>query len=434
MSTQTRTIAFHTLGCKLNFSETATISRDFIDRGFQVIDAKSKADIYVINTCSVTDNADKECRKIVRQVKRRSPGAVVAMIGCYAQLKPEEVAESTGADIVLGTAEKFQLCDTLESHVKTNEPIILHTETKDLDAFTPSYSASERTRVFLKIQDGCDYPCTYCTIPLARGKSRNDTIKNTVKLAMEIGRTEAREIVLTGVNIGDFGTSTKESFFDLIRALDDVEGIDRFRVSSIEPNLLTNNILDFIKDSRTFVHHFHIPLQSGSNKILSDMKRRYWRELYADRVQAIKQRFPDACIGADVIVGFPTETDVDFEETVQFIKDLDIEYLHVFSYSERSGTFAAGMANAVSLEAKMERSKRLRILSEKKRFLFHERFKRQTMPVLFEAIRGNRLMGHTQNYILVYAEGKAGMINHILPVQLAENRGRSMRGKIQSKS
>lgn len=432
MSTQTRTIAFHTLGCKLNFSETSTISRDFIDRGFQVVDAKSKADIYVINTCSVTDNADKECRKIVRQVKRRNPGAVVAMIGCYAQLKPEEVAESTGADIVLGTAEKFQLCDTLESHAKTNEPIILHTETKDLDAFTPSYSASERTRVFLKIQDGCDYPCTYCTIPLARGKSRNDTIKNTVKLATEIGRTEAREIVLTGVNIGDFGTSTKESFFDLIRALDDVEGINRFRISSIEPNLLTDEILDFIKDSRTFVHHFHVPLQSGSNKILSDMKRRYRRELYADRVQAIKQRFSDACIGADVIVGFPTETGVDFEETVQFLKDLDIEYLHVFSYSERSGTPAAGIENIVSHETKMERSKRLRILSEKKRFLFHEKFKHQTRPVLFEAIRGSRLMGHTPNYIQVYAAGKAGMINHILPVQLDENRGRSMRGRIQA--
>ncbi len=432
MSTQAKTIAFHTLGCKLNFSETATISRDFIDRGYMIVNAKSVSDIYVINTCSVTDNADKECRKIVRQVKRRNPIAVVAMVGCYAQLKPEELAESTGADIVLGTAEKFQLLDTLESYEKTHEPIILHTKTENLNAFTSSYSASERTRVFLKIQDGCDYPCTYCTIPMARGKSRNDSIDKTVKLAKEIGKTEAMEIVLTGVNIGDFGVSTNETFFDLIQELDKIDGIDRIRISSIEPNLLTNDILDFIKDSQTFVHHFHIPLQSGSNKILSDMKRRYQRELYAERVHSIKERFPDACIGADVIVGFPTESTVDFEDAYRFITDLDIEYLHVFSYSERSGTLAADYSQSVSGEAKAERSKRLRILSDKKRSIFHDRFRNQTIPVLFEAISGDQLMGHTKNYIQVYANGIPDMINKILPVKLYENMGRSMKGNIQA--
>ncbi|NQV36381.1 MAG: tRNA (N(6)-L-threonylcarbamoyladenosine(37)-C(2))-methylthiotransferase MtaB [Candidatus Marinimicrobia bacterium] len=430
MSTQARTIAFHTLGCKLNFSETATISRDFIDRGYMIVNAKSVSDIYVINTCSVTDNADKECRKIVRQVKRRNPIAVVAMVGCYAQLKPEELAESTGADIVLGTAEKFQLLDTLESYEKTHEPIIIRTKTENLNAFTSSYSASERTRVFLKIQDGCDYPCTYCTIPMARGKSRNDSIEKTVKLAKEIGKTEAMEIVLTGVNIGDFGVSTSETFFDLIQELDKIDGIDRIRISSIEPNLLTDDILDYIKDSRTFVHHFHIPLQSGSNKILSDMKRRYRRELFADRVHSIKERFPDACIGADVIVGFPTESVVDFEDAYRFITNLDIEYLHVFSYSERSGTLAADYSQSVTVEEKAERSKRLRILSEKKRSIFHDRFRNQTLPVLFEAIRGDQLMGHTKNYIQVYADGIPEMINKILPVKLYKNMGRSMKGNI----
>ncbi len=430
MNTQTRTIAFHTLGCKLNFSETATISRDFSERGFRIVPVYERADIYVINTCSVTDNADNECRKIVRQVKRRNPESIVALVGCFAQLKPDELGETAGVDIVLGTGEKFRLLEAVESYNIQKSTVVLHSNTADLDTFSPSHSANERTRVFLKIQDGCDYPCTYCTIPAARGKSRNDSIKNTMNQARKIASTDAREIVLTGVNIGDFGVSTGETFLDLIQELDTLDGIDRIRISSIEPNLLTDEILDFVNQSNLFVPHFHMPLQSGSNKILSDMKRRYKKEVYADRVASIKKRFPGACIGADVIVGFPTETQSWFEESYLFITDLDIEYLHVFSYSERPGTAAASMASVVSVEEKKERSKRLRILSEKKRSFFHEKNILNTTSVLFETFQDGLLSGHTPNYIQVQSAGDPSRINQIVPVRLEKNHGRHMVGTL----
>ena len=429
MSTQTRSIAFHTLGCKLNFSETATISRDFSERGYTVVNEKESADIYVVNTCTVTENADRECRKIVRQMKRRNPDALVAMIGCYTQLKPDEVADSTGADIILGTGEKFQLMDILESSEKFVEQKIISTKTEELNTFFPSFSSHERTRVFLKIQDGCDYPCTYCTIPMARGKSRSGSIAQTLDQAKIIAESGAKEIVLTGVNIGDFGKDTGESFISLIQQLDTITGIIRIRISSIEPNLLTDDILSFIKDLRTFVPHFHVPLQSGSNKILGDMKRRYHRELYSDRVHTIKKLFPSACIGADVIVGFPTETEVDFEDTYQFILDHELDYLHVFSYSERDGTEAAMLTQKVKQSDIMERSKRLRILSEKKRSHLHDRNRNQVKDVLVETSHGEMLTGHTENYIQVRFPGPVSFVNEIVPVKLMEDRGRDMTGE-----
>ena len=421
MSTQYKRIAFHTLGCKLNFSETATISRDFIRHGFEKVDYRDKADFYVLNTCSVTDNADKEARKLIRQAKRRNPDSSVAVIGCYAQLKPNEISEIDGVDIVLGAEEKFNLLDYLDATDLKGKIKVIQSEIDHVHTFIPSYSTGERTRSFLKIQDGCDYSCSFCTIPLARGESRSNTVENTMKTARKVAETDTREIVLTGVNIGDFGKGSKETFYALIQQLDTLEGIDRIRISSIEPNLLTNQIIEFCAQSKKFMPHFHVPLQSGSNKILKKMKRRYEREHYKDRVKKIKSDIPDACIGADVIVGFPGETEDDFIETYNFLNELNISYLHVFTYSERSNTGAVEMGERVSKETKADRSKMLHILSDKKQRYFHDQFINKNRPVLFENIKNGKIIGHTDNYIKVQVEGGTSLINTIQPVMMKEN-------------
>ena len=428
MSTPTKRIAFHTMGCKLNFSETSTISRDFIQHGFEKVNYRDEADIYVLNTCSVTENADKEARKLIRQAKRRNPDSSVAVIGCYAQLKTNDIAGIEGVDIVLGTDEKFNLLDHLDTIDLNGGTQVFQSDINHVHTFTPSYSSGERTRSFLKVQDGCDYTCSFCTIPLARGESRSETIANTMKVAREVASTGAREIVLTGVNIGDFGKRTGESFFDLIRQLDTLESIDRFRISSIEPNLLTNEIIEFCAASAKFMPHFHVPLQSGSDKILGAMRRRYNRKLYSDRIAKIKLLIPDACIGVDVIVGFPGETDEDFLKTYNFLNKLDISYLHVFTYSERPNTDAIKIADVVPKEIRAERSKMLHILSEKKRRFFHEPFIGQTRPVLFENMKNGKLIGHTDNYIQVRVAGDTGLVNTIQPVQLTENNGMTSNG------
>ena len=374
MSTPTKRVAFHTLGCKLNFSETATISRDFICHGFEKVDYRDEADIYVLNTCSVTENADKEARKLIRQAKRRNPDSSVAVIGCYAQLKPNDIAAITGVDMVLGAQEKFNLLNHLDTIDLNGGTKVIQSEIDHVHKFTPSYSSGERTRSFLKVQDGCDYTCSFCTIPLARGKSRSDSIENTMKVAKEVAQTDTRELVLTGVNIGDFGKGTSETFFDLIQQLDTLDGIDRIRISSIEPNLFTDEIIEFCATSQKFMPHFHVPLQSGSDKILGDMRRRYKRDLYQNRVEKIKSVLPDACIGVDVIVGFPGETNNDFLNTYNFLNELEISYLHVFTYSERPDTDAVEMGEVVSKEKRSERSRMLHILSDKKRRFFHDQF------------------------------------------------------------
>ncbi len=421
MSTQYKRIAFHTLGCKLNFSETATISRDFIRHGFEKVDYKDKADFYVLNTCSVTENADKEARKLIRQAKRRNPDSSVAVIGCYAQLKPNEISEIDGVDIVLGAEEKFNLLDHLDAIDLKGKVKVIQSEIDHVHTFIPSYSTGERTRSFLKIQDGCDYSCSFCTIPLARGESRSNTVENTMKTARKVAETDTREIVLTGVNIGDFGKGSKETFYALIQQLDTLERIDRIRISSVEPNLLTNQIIEFCAQSEKFMPHFHVPLQSGSNKTLKKMKRRYDREYYEDRVKRIKSNVPDACIGADVIVGFPGETEGDFLETYNFLNELNISYLHVFTYSERSNTGAVEMGERVSKETKADRSKMLHILSDKKQRYFHDQFINKNRPVLFENIKNGKIIGHTDNYIKVQVEGGTSLINTIQPVMMKEN-------------
>tara|TARA_B100001105_G_scaffold83084_1_gene65861 strand:+ start:75 stop:1370 length:1296 start_codon:yes stop_codon:yes gene_type:complete len=421
MSTQYKRIAFHTLGCKLNFSETATISRDFIRHGFEKVDYRDKADFYVLNTCSVTDNADKEARKLIRQAKRRNPDSSVAVIGCYAQLKPNEISEIDGVDIVLGAEEKFNLLDHLDAIDLKGKVKVIQSEIDHVHTFIPSYSTGERTRSFLKIQDGCDYSCSFCTIPLARGESRSNTVENTMKTARKVAETDTREIVLTGVNIGDFGKGSKETFYALIQQLDTLERIDRIRISSVEPNLLTNQIIEFCAQSEKFMPHFHVPLQSGSNKILKKMKRRYDREYYEDRVKRIKSNVPDACIGADVIVGFPGETEDDFLETYNFLNELNISYLHVFTYSERSNTGAVEMGERVSKETKADRSKMLHILSDKKQRYFYDQFINKNRPVLFENIKNGKIIGHTDNYIKVQVEGGTSLINTIQPVMMKEN-------------
>ena len=421
MSTQYKRIAFHTLGCKLNFSETATISRDFIRHGFEKVDYRDKADFYVLNTCSVTDNADKEARKLIRQAKRRNPDSSVAVIGCYAQLKPNEISEIDGVDIVLGAEEKFNLLDHLDAIDLKGKVKVIQSEIDHVHTFIPSYSTGERTRSFLKIQDGCDYSCSFCTIPLARGESRSNTVENTMKTARKVAETDTREIVLTGVNIGDFGKGSKETFYALIQQLDTLERIDRIRISSVEPNLLTNQIIEFCAQSEKFMPHFHVPLQSGSNKILKKMKRRYDREYYEDRVKRIKSNVPDACIGADVIVGFLGETEDDFIETYNFLNELNISYLHVFTYSERSNTGAVEMGERVSKETKADRSKMLHILSDKKQRYFHDQFINKNRPVLFENIKNGKIIGHTDNYIKVQVEGGTSLINTIQPVMMKEN-------------
>ena len=430
MSTPTKRVAFHTLGCKLNFSETATISRDFIRHGFEKVDYRDEADIYVLNTCSVTENADKEARKLIRQAKRRNPNSSIAVIGCYAQLKPNDIAAIEGVDIVLGAEEKFNLFNHLDSIDLNIGTKVIQSEIDHLQTFTPSYSSGERTRSFLKVQDGCDYTCSFCTIPLARGESRSDTIKSTMKTAREVAATDAREIVLTGVNIGDFGKGSHESLFDLIHQLDLLDGIERIRISSIEPNLITNEIIEFCGKSEKFMPHFHVPLQSGSDKILKAMRRRYKRSLFEGRVLKIKECIPDACIGVDVIVGFPGETDDDFLDTYHFLNELDISYLHVFTYSERPNTDADEMGKVVSKEKRAERSKMLHILSDKKRRFFHDQFIEKNRPVLFENMKNGKLTGHTDNYIHVQVEGDLDLINTIHQVKLIVNHRTFVDGKL----
>lgn len=423
-------VAFYTLGCKLNFSETSTISRSFEEKGYQRVEFNQDPDIFIINTCSVTENADKKCRKIVREAQRINPDGYVAIIGCYAQLKPQEIATIEGVDAVLGAAEKFRLTELLDGFVKEpgQNARVYNSNIEEVLDYHASYSLNDRTRTFLKVQDGCDYPCSYCTIPLARGASRSDSIANVVKAAQEIAARDVREIVLTGVNIGDFGIQNgirNERFADLVFALDEVDGIERFRISSIEPNLLTDEILEFVTRSSRFVPHFHVPLQSGSNKVLGLMKRRYRRELYKDRVEKIKSLMPDACIGVDVIVGHPGETHELFLETYAFLQELPVSYLHVFTYSERANTDALAIKPTVPASQRAERSKMLHILSEKKKRAFYESQIGRVSRVLFEEeIEDGYMQGWTENYVRVMAKYDPLLINEIKTVQLtgiAEN-------------
>ncbi|WP_097126023.1 tRNA (N(6)-L-threonylcarbamoyladenosine(37)-C(2))-methylthiotransferase MtaB [Spirosoma fluviale] len=418
-------VAFYTLGCKLNFSETSTLARLMEQQGFERVEFNQQPDIFIINTCSVTDNADKKCRKIVREAQKINPDGYVAILGCYAQLKPKEISEIPGVDAVLGAAEKFRLHELMPTFVKvpTGEPAqVFNSPIEEAIDYHAAYSLNDRTRTFLKVQDGCDYPCAYCTIPLARGKSRSDTIANVVQAAHDIAARGVKEIVLTGVNIGDFGLingQREETFFDLVRALDEVEGIERFRISSIEPNLLTDEIIDFVAQSKRFVPHFHIPLQTGSNRVLALMRRRYKRELYVDRVQKIKELMPHACIGVDVIVGHPGETDVEFKETYLFLNELPISYLHIFTYSERPNTTALSIKPTVPGHVRAERSKMLHILSDKKRRAFYETQVGRSATVLFEEDVANGMMqGFTENYVRVVAKYDPLLINETLVVNL----------------
>lgn len=398
-----RTVAFHTLGCKLNFSESSTIARQLQEDGFDRVPFKSSADVYVINTCSVTEKADTQCRNTVRQALRQNPNAFVAVIGCYAQLKPNDIAAIPGVDIVLGANEKFNLKQHLNGLEKRESAGVHACEIKDVKEFHPGFSSGDRTRTFLKVQDGCDYFCAFCTIPLARGRSRSADIETTLAEAQKAASKGAKEIVLTGVNIGDFGVGTEENFLGLITELDKIEGVERFRISSIEPNLLSNGIIDFVARSSKFVPHFHIPLQSGSDHLLKTMRRRYDVQLYRDRVERIKAVMPDACIGVDVVTGFPGETEVRFMETVDLLKDLPISYLHVFTYSERPNTTAIRMLDdVVPVEIRKQRNKQLTLLSEKKKHHFYSEFEGMIRPVLFEQEDQNGFLhGYTDNYLRV---------------------------------
>ncbi len=420
-------VAFYTLGCKLNFSETSTIARNFDEEGFDRVDFSEKADIYVINTCSVTENADKRFKTIVKQAQKVNPDAFVAAVGCYAQLKPQELADVHGVDLVLGATEKFKIQDYIRDLSKNDFGAIHACEIEDADFYVGSYSIGDRTRAFLKVQDGCDYKCTYCTIPLARGISRSDTMTNVLQNAITIAKQDIKEIVLTGVNIGDYGKGEfgnkkhEHTFLDLVTELDKVKGIERLRISSIEPNLLKNETIDLVSKSRAFVPHFHIPLQSGSNAILKLMKRRYMRELYVDRVARIKEVMPQACIGVDVIVGFPGETDDHFLETYNFLTTLDISYLHVFTYSERDNTEAATMSGKVSKSVRSKRSKMLRGLSVKKRRAFYESQLDSARSVLFESEnKAGYIHGFTENYVKVKAPWNPELINTIHNVRLTK--------------
>jgi threonylcarbamoyladenosine tRNA methylthiotransferase MtaB len=414
-------VAFYTLGCKLNFSESSTISRQMANAGFSVTDFQKGADLYVINTCSVTDHADKKCRKVVKEALKYNPEAKVVVIGCYAQLKPTEIAEIPGVSMVLGAAEKFNLPTHLESIKNSINPVVLNQNIKETNIFIPGFSQGERTRSFMKVQDGCDYFCAFCTIPLARGKSRSVSVAETVKSAEEVAKTGVKEVVLTGVNIGDFGADTEETFYDLIKALEQVNGIERFRISSIEPNLLSEEIIEFVAQSKKFVPHFHIPLQSGSNEILHRMRRKYQRELYEERVNIIKELMPHCCIGVDVITGFPGESEAHFLETYNFINGLNISYLHVFPYSERPNTTARKLDEKVPVKTRMERAAMLRILSEKKRQLFYSENIGKTYTVLYEAEEDQgKMYGFTENYIKIEAPYDPLLINELVSVQLLE--------------
>ena len=416
-----RTVAFYTLGCKLNFSETSTLSRMLENEGFEKKEFDDQADIYVINTCSVTDNADKDCRQLVRRIQRRAPEGLVVITGCYAQLKSNEIAQIPGVDLVLGAAEKFNLAQHLSELVKGDSTKICSCDIEEVSGFIASFSMNDRTRTFLKVQDGCDFNCSFCTIPRARGKSRSDTIQNVLAHAATSASNGVKEIVLTGINLGDFGRGVEgnkiheETFFDLVKELDKVEGIDRYRISSIEPNLLTDEIIEFVAKSNKFMPHFHIPLQSGSNRILGLMRRRYKRELYAERVNHIKTLMPYCAIGVDVIVGFPGETEEDFKETVDFLQSIDISYLHVFTYSERDNTLAIEMKPVVPIHIRNERNKILRNLSYQKMLNFTSQHTGESRKVLFERFEKNNMMeGYTDNYIRIAIPYKKEWANEIV--------------------
>jgi threonylcarbamoyladenosine tRNA methylthiotransferase MtaB len=416
-----RTVAFHTLGCKLNFSETSTISRLLENEGFEKRDFDDNADVYVINTCSVTDNADKECRSLVRRIQRKAPESLVVITGCYAQLKPAEIAGIPGVDLVLGAAEKFNIVQHLKELSKGDSAKICSCDIEEVSGFNASFSINDRTRTFLKVQDGCDYSCSFCTIPMARGKSRSDNVANVVSNAHALAAGGIKEIVLTGVNLGDFGkgphgdSKYEENFYDLVQALDAVEGIERYRISSIEPNLLTNDIISFVARSNKFMPHFHIPLQSGSNKLLGLMRRRYKRELYAERVQHIKSLMPHCAIGVDVIVGFPGETAEDFQDTFNFLHALDVSYLHVFTYSERDNTTALEIKPAVPIHVRHERNKQLRNLSYMKMQYFTGQHAGKSRKVLFERHPNNGMMeGYTDNYIRITTHHRVDWANQVI--------------------
>ena len=430
-----KTVALHTLGCKLNYSETTALGRMLENDGFTKKGFDEVADVYVINTCSVTENADKECRQIVRKIQRKAPEALVVITGCYAQLKPKEIAEIPGVDLVLGAAEKFNIASHLKEISKNDPTKICSCDVEDVNVFVPSHSVNERTRIFLKVQDGCDYNCSFCTIPMARGKSRSDEINNILENVKNIAAGGAKEIVLTGINLGDFGkgdllTSTEgegkaaqkkhgENFFDLIKELDEIPGIERYRISSIEPNLLSNEIIEFVSNSKHFMPHFHIPLQSGSNKTLAAMRRRYRSELYAEKVRLIKLLMPHCCIGVDVIVGFPGETDEDFQDTVDFLTGLDISYLHVFTYSERDNTHALTLGPVVPVYVRHERNKILRNLSYEKMQSFTQEHIGETRKVLFESVNKNGMMeGYSDNYIKITTPYKKEWENEIVDWQI----------------
>ena len=418
-------VAFHTLGCKLNFAETSTIARDFSAKGFEKVTFSEAADIYVINTCSVTENADKETKTIIRSALKHNPEAFVAIVGCYAQLKPEQIAQIEGVDLVLGATEKFKITDYIHDLTKKDLGEIHSCEIVDADFFVGSYSIGDRTRAFLKVQDGCDYKCTYCTIPLARGISRSDSMESVLRNAKEISEKDIKEIVLTGVNIGDYGKGEfgnkkhEHTFLELVQNLEKVDGIERLRISSIEPNLLKNETIDFVANSKTFVPHFHIPLQSGSDKLLGLMKRRYKRETYTNRVEQIKRTMPHACIGVDVIVGFPGETDELFMETYNYLNDMDVSYFHVFTYSERANTEAAEMADVVDRGVRKKRSKMLRILSAKKKRAFYEKQLGTKTRVLYEGDnKEGWIHGFTENYIKVKTHWNPKLVNQIQDIEL----------------
>lgn len=433
-----RKVAYYTLGCKLNFSETSAISRSLTDNGYAKVDFSELADYYIINTCSVTENADKKCKQIVKQAKKINPEAKVVIIGCYAQLKPEEIAQIKGVDLVLGANEKFRLHEHLENIENTDETKIIAGAIKEVGFYSEAFSYGERTRSFVKIQDGCDYFCSFCTIPLARGKSRSSSVEKTTALVKKVAQTKVKEIVLTGVNIGDFGKTedgkkrTSENFFQLIQELDKIEEVERFRISSIEPNLLKTNIIKFVSKSKRFVPHFHIPLQSGSDNLLQLMRRKYDSDLYRKRVATIKELMPECCIGVDVIVGFPGETDEEFNKTMELLKELDISYLHVFTYSERANTRALQIEPVVPLEKRRERSKLLRSLSEKKRRAFYAQFENTVQDVLLEAENDDGLMyGFTKNYVKVAIPYQEEYINTIQTIQLQElNKWGIMKGEL----
>lgn len=427
--TPQKTVAFHTLGCKLNFAETSSIARQFFQRGYQKVSFDEVADVYVINTCSVTENADKECHQIIKKARKTNPRSKVIVVGCYAQLQPEVIAVMEGVDLICGTSDKFRILDHLDEWTeKKGEASIRTSAIEDVNFFVDAYSLGDRTRTFLKIQDGCDYQCAFCTIPMARGRSRSNDISSVMRQVEAIAQMGVKEIILTGVNVGDFGKGPQgarrpgQQLIDLIRALENIEAIERFRISSVEPNLLSEEIIEHVAQSRRFMPHFHIPLQSGSNKILRLMRRRYRRELYAHRVKYIKQLMPHACIGVDVITGFPGETEADFLETYHFIDSLPVSYLHVFTYSERPGTVAAGMKESVALSERKKRTHLLRQLSEKKRNVFYQQHKNTVRKVLFESTqKDGYIYGFTDNYIKVRAPYDSLLPNRIVNVMLLEN-------------